>query len=56
MKTTVFENIITKEKFTCGNTQDIRIIDGVEYITVSPQLNTARHVLMRLDVLKKVKA
>lgn len=55
MKTLTFENIYNKEKFTCNykSLQDVRTIDGVEYLRVF-KFGTQREVLIRKDSLKKV--
>lgn len=56
MKTITFENIWNKEKFTCNAKalQDVRVIDGIEYIRVF-KFGTQREVLIRKDSVKKVK-
>jgi len=54
MKTLYFENTWNKEKFTCPNAKDIRVIDGIEYLRVFKH-GTHREVLVRKDQLKKVK-
>ena len=54
MKTLFFENTWNKEKFTCPNPKDIRLIDGIEYLRVF-KYGTHREVLVRKDQLKKVK-
>ena len=53
MKTTVFENILNKEKFSCIDPRDIQLIDGVEFLKVKP-FGKDRVVLVRKDSLKKV--
>lgn len=53
MKKVFFENIYNKEKFYCHNLNDIRTIDGIEYIRVFRN-GTQRDVLVRKDSLKKV--
>lgn len=56
MKTITFESIYNKEKFTCNtkSLQDVRVIDGIEYLRVF-KFGTQREVLIRKDSLKKVK-
>lgn len=55
MKTITFENIYNKEKFTCNHKslQDVRVIDGIEYLRVF-KFGTQREVLIRKDSLKKI--
>ena len=53
MKQKTFENIVTKERFTCPNSRDVRVIDGVEYLSVQ-MANSGRVVLMRRDALRPV--
>ena len=43
----------SKELVICDNTRDVRVIDGIEYLTVHRE-NNPRHFLMRKDSLKKV--
>jgi len=52
MKTVILENIYNKEKFTCSNLKDVRMIDGIEYLRVF-KFGTQRDVLIRKDTLKK---
>lgn len=54
MKTLTFENIYNKEKFTCPDVKDVRLIEGVEYLRVF-KFGTQREVLVKKDSLKKVK-
>lgn len=53
MKETVLENIYNKEKFTCYDFKNIKMLDGVEYLKVFV-LGTTREVFVRKDYLKKV--
>lgn len=55
MKTIMFENIRTFEKWSCNNVHDIQIIDNVEYLKVYKD-NKNRTCLIRKDVLKKVQS
>jgi hypothetical protein len=50
----LFENPITKEQWLCDNIKSIKVIEGIEFITVRKK-DTIRTVLMRKDILKKVK-
>ena len=43
----------SKEQVICENTRDIRVIDGVEYLTVR-RPDSPRTFLMRRDSLKKL--
>lgn len=52
MKT--FENIYTKDQVVCQNPNEIKIIDGVEYLTVYNTTPT-RMFLMRKDSLRPIK-
>ena len=45
----------SKERVICENTRDVRVIDGVEYLTVHREDNP-RPFLMRRDSLKKLDA
>lgn len=54
MKTTVFENIWNKEKFTCPDPKDVRTIDGIDYLRVF-KYGTNREVLIKKESLRKVK-
>lgn len=49
-----FENPVNQEKWICENINDIKLIDGVEFLQVHKPENT-RTVLMRKDALKKIK-
>jgi hypothetical protein len=53
MKNTYFENIVNKEKFICPNPDDVRLIDGIEYLRVLREANR-RECLVRKDSLKKI--
>jgi hypothetical protein len=53
MKTVYFENYRNHERFECHNLQDVRVIDGVEYLRVF-KLGTQRDFLMRKDQLRKL--
>jgi len=53
MKITKFKNQITHELLECGNINDVKVIDGIEYLSVNKPGNT-RQLLMRKDVLNKV--
>lgn len=53
MKTIYFENIRNKEKFECHNVNDVRVIDGIEYLKVF-KIGTNRDCLMRKDQLIKL--
>jgi hypothetical protein len=53
MKTTYFENLVNKEKYSCKNPNDIRLIDGIEYMRVF-KYGTQRECLVRKDSLKKI--
>lgn len=49
MKPVVFRNPINNEKLLCENIRNVKIIDGVEYVTVRKQ--NQRVYLMRKDAL-----
>lgn len=49
-----FENPVNQEKWVCEDINDIKVIDGVEFLQVHKPENN-RVVLMRKDALKKVK-
>jgi len=53
MKTMYFENLVNKEKYSCKNPNDIRLIDGIEYMRVF-KYGTQRECLVRKDSLKKI--
>lgn len=53
MKPVTFIVERSKEQVICENTRDIRVIDGVEYLTVR-RLDSPRMFLMRRDSLKKL--
>jgi hypothetical protein len=53
MKTVVFKNRRSNEKFVCDNVRDVRVIEGIEYLQVH-RLDNPRNFLMRRDALEKV--
>ena len=53
MKNTYFENIVNKERFICPNLDDVRLIDGIEYLRVLREANR-RECLVRKDSLQKI--
>jgi len=53
MKPVTFIVERSKERVICENTRDVRVIDGIEYLTVHRE-NNPRPFLMRRDSLKKV--
>ena len=53
MKPVTFIVERSKEQVICENTRDIRVIDGVEYLTVR-RPDSPRMFLMRRDSLKKL--
>ena len=53
MKNTYFENVVNKERFICPNLDDVRMIDGIEYIRVLREA-TRRECLVRKDSLRKI--
>lgn len=53
MKQKTFENIVTKERFVCSDARNVRMIDGVAYLSVQMATN-GRTVLMRRDALRPV--
>ena len=53
MKIVYFENYRNKEKFECRNLNDIRVIDGIEYLRVF-KFGTQRDCLIRRDQLRKL--
>lgn len=53
MKTVYFENIRNHEKFECHNANDVRIIDGIEYLRVF-KFGTQRECFVRKDQLRKL--
>lgn len=50
----VFENPMNQERWECEDINDIRTIDGVEFLQVHRYGND-RTVLMRKDALKRIK-
>jgi len=55
MKTVVFKNRRSNEKFVCDNVRDVRVIEGVEYLQVHRPDNP-RNFLMRKDALERVES
>ena len=55
MKTVYFENMRNRERFYCTNLQDVRHIDGVEYLRVFRE-GTQRDCLVKRELLKKIPA
>ena len=53
MKATTFKNRFNNEQVVCKDPRDIRLIDGIEYLTVSKTIQD-RKFLMRKDALEKV--
>jgi hypothetical protein len=53
MKTIYFENYRNKEIFECHDINNVRVIDGVEYLKVIKS-DTKRDCLIRKDQLKKL--
>ena len=53
MKIVYFENYRNQEKFECHNVNDVRLIDGIEYLRVF-KVGTKRDCLIRKDQLKKL--
>jgi hypothetical protein len=53
MKNTYFENVVNKEKFICPNSNDVRMIDGIEYLRVLRE-PSRRECLIRKDSLRKI--
>ena len=53
MKTVYFESYRNKEKFECHNLNDVRVIDGIEYLRVF-KFGTQRDCLVRKDQLRKL--
>ena len=52
MKSVFLKNPVNGEKFICDDVKDIKIIEGIEYLTVHRH-NNERLFLMRKDALKK---
>lgn len=52
-KSTVFENIATKERYICDNPKNVALIEGVEFIEVYTDKNPRKY-LMRKAALQKV--
>ena len=55
MKTAIFQNRFNKEQVRCEDTKKIKVIDGVEYLSVYRIGQSNRPFLMRKEVLEKVK-
>ena len=53
MKTVYFESYRNKEKFECRDLNDVRMIDGIEYLRVF-KFGTQRDCLVRKDQLRKL--
>jgi hypothetical protein len=53
MKAYYFENLLNKEQFICRDLNDVRLIDGIEYLRVF-KYGTQRDCLVRKDSLKKI--
>jgi hypothetical protein len=53
MKSVLFKNPVNGEKFICDDVNNIKTIEGIEYLTVH-RPNNERQFLMRKDVLKKI--
>jgi hypothetical protein len=53
MKNIYFENIVNKERFICPDLNDVRMIDGIEYLRVLRE-DTRRECLIRKDSLRKI--
>jgi hypothetical protein len=54
MKSVNFKNKMNGERVVCENIRDVKVIDGVEYLTVHKQGND-RQFLMRREALERVK-
>ena len=54
MKSVNFKNRMNGERVVCDNIRDVKVIDGVEYLTVRKVENN-RQFLMRKEALEKVK-
>ena len=55
MKSQTYKNIITGQIVICENSREIKIIDGVEYLTVTrPGDYQNRSFMIRRDSLKKI--
>jgi hypothetical protein len=54
MKTVIFRNRLNDEKVQCQDTKKIKVIDGVEYLSVYRVGQNNRPFLMRKEVLEKV--
>jgi hypothetical protein len=53
MKKVYFENYRNREKFECHNLNDVRVIDGIEYLRVF-KFGTTRDCFVRKDQLRKL--
>jgi len=55
MKPTEFRNMINGHRVVCANPSDIKIIEGVEYLTVTqPGHYNNRSFMIRRDSLRRV--
>ena len=54
MRQITFENIYNKERYVVHGKQVKKFINGIEYITVTPEKGKVREVLIRKDYLRKV--
>lgn len=53
MKTVYFESYRNRERFECRDLDDVRTIDGIEYLRVF-KMGTQRDCLVRKDQLRKL--
>jgi len=53
MKPIVYENPRNHERVICDNVRDVRIIDGIEYLSVH-RINENRQFLVRRDAIRRV--
>lgn len=51
-KTTILVNPLNSEQWFCEDYNTVKVIDGINYITVFKPENTTRTFLMRKDALK----
>ena len=51
-KVTILTNPLNSEQWFCEDYSFVKVIDGVNYVTVFKPENTARTFLMRKDALK----
>jgi hypothetical protein len=54
MKPVNFKNRLNGERVICDNVRDIKIIDGVEYLTIRKD-NGPRTFLMRREALERIR-